>query len=207
MFLLVTIAFWKGHSVARYVGSLAPLTPLTRSAALCFATPASLAHSVHGLAHSLCSLPRGTVVIHRTVFMLRSRSKETNAIVAVTRNTPSIAVLWKKKFIFSFLIIWCVLKISTFFFKEIFFKILLPRLPWSWQRRPWLRRHRHREHPWARTSSRNTPCNTTPRRGGSRFAAPAFYCTNSIWSILCGICCCWPWPPRQHKRRCCILGI
>merc|ERR1711872_164987 len=68
-------------------------------------TPASLAHSVHGLAHSLCSLPRGTVVIHRTVFMLRSRSKETNAIVAVTRNTPSIAVLWKKKFIFSFLII------------------------------------------------------------------------------------------------------
>ena len=38
--------------VARYVRSLAPLTPLTRSAALCFAILVLLAHSVHGLAHS-----------------------------------------------------------------------------------------------------------------------------------------------------------
>ena len=52
--------------------SLAPLTPLTRSAALRFAMLASLAHSVHGLAHSLHSLPRGTVEIHESVFMLKS---------------------------------------------------------------------------------------------------------------------------------------
>ena len=31
LFLLVTTAFWTGHSVARYVRSLASLTPLTRS--------------------------------------------------------------------------------------------------------------------------------------------------------------------------------
>jgi len=88
----------------------------------------------------------------------------------------------------------------------VFFKTL-PQLPWSWQRLPWRRLHRRHGSPWARTSSRNTTCNTTPRRGGSRFAAPAFYCKNRIWSILCGICCCWPWPPQQHTRRCCILGI
>ena len=55
------------HSVARNVSSLAPLTPLTpltRSAALCFTTLALLACSVHGLAHSLCSLLHGTVEIH-----------------------------------------------------------------------------------------------------------------------------------------------
>ena len=70
-FLSKTIAFWKGHSVARYVCSLAPLTLLTRSAALCFATLASLtllARSVHGLAHSLCSLPCGMVEICKSVF-------------------------------------------------------------------------------------------------------------------------------------------
>ena len=50
-----------GHSVACYVRSLAPLTPLTCSAALRFAMLALLARSVHGLAHSLRSLPRGTV--------------------------------------------------------------------------------------------------------------------------------------------------
>ena len=61
----------KGHhSVARYVRSLAPLTPLTRSAALRFATLASLARSVHRLAHSLRSLPRGTVEILEYVFTL-----------------------------------------------------------------------------------------------------------------------------------------
>ena len=57
------------RSFARYVRSLAPLPPLTHSA--------SLARSVHGLAHSLRSLPRGTVEIDESVFMLRSRSKET----------------------------------------------------------------------------------------------------------------------------------
>ena len=50
LFLLVTIAFLTGHSVARYVHSLAPLTLLTRSAALRFATVVSLARYVHSLA-------------------------------------------------------------------------------------------------------------------------------------------------------------
>ena len=54
-----------GHSVNHYVRSLArslaTLTPLTHSAALHFAMLASLACSVHGLAHSLCSLPYGKV--------------------------------------------------------------------------------------------------------------------------------------------------
>ena len=54
LFLLVTIAFWKGHSVARYVCSLAPLT---RSAALHFAMFASLARSLRSQARSLTSLP------------------------------------------------------------------------------------------------------------------------------------------------------
>ena len=40
------------------------LTPLTRSAALRFATLAAHARSVHGLALSFQSLPRGTIEIH-----------------------------------------------------------------------------------------------------------------------------------------------
>ena len=77
-----------GHSVARYVLLLAPLTPLTRSAALRFATLTTLARSVHGLAHSLRSLPRGTVEILECVFTLLSRFTGTNAFLALTRNTP-----------------------------------------------------------------------------------------------------------------------
>ena len=56
--------FLTGNSVARYVRLLAPLTPY---AALRFAT---LARSVHKLAHSLYSLPRGTVEILEYVFTL-----------------------------------------------------------------------------------------------------------------------------------------
>ena len=48
----------------------APLTPLTRSAALRFAMLALLAHSVHELVHSLRSLPCGAVEILQYVFML-----------------------------------------------------------------------------------------------------------------------------------------
>ena len=55
---------------------LAPLTPLIRSAALRFAMLASLTHSVHGLAHSLRSLPRGTVEILEYVFMLKRVQRE-----------------------------------------------------------------------------------------------------------------------------------
>ena len=46
----------EGHSVAHYIRSLAPLTQLTRSAALRFATLASLARSVYGLPHFAHSL-------------------------------------------------------------------------------------------------------------------------------------------------------
>ena len=53
-------ALWKDYSVTRYVHSL---SPLTCSAALNFDTLALLAHSVHRLAHSLPSLPCGTVEI------------------------------------------------------------------------------------------------------------------------------------------------
>ena len=69
-FLSQTIAFLMGHWVARFVCSLTLLTPLICSAALCFATLTSLARSVHGLAHSLGSLPRGTVEILENVFTL-----------------------------------------------------------------------------------------------------------------------------------------
>ena len=62
-----------GHLVARYVRSLTPLTLLTGPAALCFAMLTLLARSIHGLAHSLCSLPRGTVEILEYVFTLWSR--------------------------------------------------------------------------------------------------------------------------------------
>ena len=59
-------------------------------AVLRFATLTSLACSIHGLAHSLHSLPHGTVEIHESVFTLKFRLKETNAFVIVTRNTPNI---------------------------------------------------------------------------------------------------------------------
>ena len=59
-----------------------------RYAALHFATLALLARSVHGLAHSLHSLPRGTVEILEYVFMLKMRSTGIIAILVVTRITP-----------------------------------------------------------------------------------------------------------------------
>ena len=50
---------------------------------------ALLARFVHGLAHSLRSLPRGTVEIIEYVFTLLSPSTGTNAFFLFTRNTPS----------------------------------------------------------------------------------------------------------------------
>ena len=50
---------------------------------------ASLARSIHGLAHSLRSLPQGTVEIHKSVFTLKSRFTRTIEILVVTRNTPT----------------------------------------------------------------------------------------------------------------------
>ena len=65
------------RSLATFVRSHRSLAPLTRFAALHYARLASLARSIHGLAHSLRSLPRGTVEIHEYVFMLKSRSTGT----------------------------------------------------------------------------------------------------------------------------------
>ena len=50
--------------------SFRSLAALTHSAALRFSKLASLARSIHGLAHSLRSLPRGMVEIHEYVFTL-----------------------------------------------------------------------------------------------------------------------------------------
>merc|ERR1711951_255680 len=59
------------------------------------ATLASLAHSVHGLAHSLRSLPHGTVEIHEYVFTLKTRFTGTIEILVVSRNRPMFtAPLW-----------------------------------------------------------------------------------------------------------------
>ena len=44
--------------------------------------------SVHGLAHSLRSLPRGMVETLKSVFTLKSRFRRTIEILVVTRNTP-----------------------------------------------------------------------------------------------------------------------
>jgi len=49
---------------------------------------ATLARSVHGLAHSLRSLPRRTVEILEYVFTLLSRFTGSNAFFIFTRNTP-----------------------------------------------------------------------------------------------------------------------
>ena len=63
----------------------------THCAVLRFAPLASLyslTHSVHGFAHSLRSLPRGTVEILEYVLKLGSRFTGTNAFFSFTRNTP-----------------------------------------------------------------------------------------------------------------------
>ena len=57
---------------------------------LCSA-PLRYARSVHGLAHSLRSLPCGTVEILEYVFTLLSRFTGTNAFFIFTRNTPYVA--------------------------------------------------------------------------------------------------------------------
>ena len=60
---------------------------------LCSLAPqhsASLACSVHGLAHSLRSLPPGTVEILEYVFRLWSRYRGRKVFYISTRNTPSL---------------------------------------------------------------------------------------------------------------------
>ena len=58
---------------------------------------ASLANSVHRLAHSLSSPPRGMVENLEYVFTLLSRSTGGNAFLVVTRNTPKV-ILWPRLF-------------------------------------------------------------------------------------------------------------
>ena len=76
-----------GYSVVCYVLSLTPLTPLTLLT-LCSALLALLACSVHGLAHSLCSLPCGTVEIPEYVFTLKTSLVVMDAFFVFTINTP-----------------------------------------------------------------------------------------------------------------------
>ena len=52
---------------------LKPLSLLTCSTAFLFATLTLLAHSIHGLTHSLYSIPRKLVEIHYHVFTLKMR--------------------------------------------------------------------------------------------------------------------------------------
>ena len=68
--------------------SLRSFTRTAHAAHSLRSAPLRYARSIHGLAHSLRSLPRGTVEIHDSVFMLRMCSMGTNDIVVVTRNTP-----------------------------------------------------------------------------------------------------------------------
>ena len=84
MFLIRDIRVFN-WPLGRLLRSFAPtLTLLTRYAALRFTMLTLLAHSVHGLAHSLRSLPRGTVEILEYVFTLLSRFTGTNAFLALT---------------------------------------------------------------------------------------------------------------------------
>ena len=76
---------WQSH-FERATRSLATFVHSHRS--LRSLAPQRYAHSVHGLAHSLRSLPRGTVEIHESVFMLKSRFMGTIEILVVSRNTP-----------------------------------------------------------------------------------------------------------------------
>ena len=50
---------------------------------------ALLARSIHGLAHSLGSLPRGTVEIQGYVFTLKTHFLETIEVWVVSGNTPN----------------------------------------------------------------------------------------------------------------------
>ena len=78
-------ATWSLAMFVRSHRSLRLLAP-QRSSSLC--SLRLLACSVHGLAHSLCSLPRGTVKILEYVFTLLSRFMGSNAFFIFTRNTP-----------------------------------------------------------------------------------------------------------------------
>ena len=68
--------------------SLRSFTRTTYSAHSLCSAPLRYARSVHGLAHSLLSLPRETVEIFKYVFTLLSRFTGSNAFFIITRNTP-----------------------------------------------------------------------------------------------------------------------
>ena len=63
-----------------------------RSAAL----PSASLCSIHSVAHSLCSLPSGSVEIFEYVFMHKMRFMGIISIVIFTRNTPSLLQPWER---------------------------------------------------------------------------------------------------------------
>ena len=79
------LSFWGGVSSqrrSRFKRATRSLSTFVRTAqSLCSASLATLAHSLR-------SLPRGTIKILEYVFILLSRFKGTNAFLALTRNTP-----------------------------------------------------------------------------------------------------------------------
>ena len=83
------------RSLAMFIRSHNSLA-LQRSAALCFATLASLVCSIHRLAHLLRSLPRGTVEILEYVFPLLLHFTGSYAFFIFTRNTPLLRKNLKK---------------------------------------------------------------------------------------------------------------
>ena len=73
--------------LGRSLRSFARTALSLRSASLALFTGA---RSIHGLARSLRSLPRGTVEIHEYVFKLKSRFTGTIEVFVVSRDTPSL---------------------------------------------------------------------------------------------------------------------
>ena len=76
------------------LGPLALITLLARYAALCFPMLCSLAPFIgsltHRPAHSLPSLPHGTVEIHEYAFTLETPQREETRFLTFTGNTPNV---------------------------------------------------------------------------------------------------------------------
>ena len=90
------IVKWEGNKSEQRIVLLLLIASVFSQAAdgtscVRFATLTLLACSVHGLAHSLCSLLRGRVEILEYVLTLLSRFTGRNEFLAVTTNTPIIA--------------------------------------------------------------------------------------------------------------------
>ena len=78
----IELHFQKGHFVAQFGCSLTPLNPLTRSAALHFAT---LTCSADMLSHLLCLLLHGKVELSKHVLPLKMNEKKMCLLSLETR--------------------------------------------------------------------------------------------------------------------------